>query len=68
MKIRLYIYTIQKKQFDEILTYAESIFQNQNINYNIKNKGLNYKDLISKSSQSSNNSNNKNNDTMRVSQ
>ena len=55
-----------QKQFDEIPTNAESIFQN--INYNINDKGLNYKDLISESSQSSNNSNNKNDDKMRASQ
>ncbi len=54
-----------QKQFDEIPTNAESIFQN--INFNINDKGLNYKDLISESSQSSNNSNNKN-DKMRASQ
>ena len=55
-----------QKQFDEIPTNAESIFQN--INYNINDKGLNYKDLISESSQSSNNSNNKSDDKMRASQ
>ena len=55
-----------QKQFDEIPTNAESIFQN--INYNINDKGLNYKDLISESSQSSNNSNNKSDDKMRSSQ
>lgn len=55
-----------QKQFDEIPTNAESIFQN--INFNINDKGLNYKDLISESSQSSNNSNNKNDDKMRASQ
>ena len=55
-----------QKQFDEIPTNAESIFQN--INYNINDKGLNYKDLISESSQSSNNSNNKNEETLKTSQ
>ena len=55
-----------QKQFDEIPTNAESIFQN--INFNINDKGLNYKDLISESSQSSNNSNNKSDDKMRASQ